>query len=113
MTFTLLPEKSLSIVLLHSAQTGERNEGGATILTVCKSREVRGHYLSFLFFDTRGASGSSVGQIKCLVINCKAIFRVEKQNTFTVNASIQWDLEKLNLYLKGLDYNLAKLSSHD
>ena len=100
---------TVPIVLL---QTGERNERAATILTVCKSREVRGLFIIFSFWHG-GHLGSSVGQIKCLVINCKAIFKVEKKNTFTVNASIQWDLEKINLYLKGLDYNLAKLSSHD
>ena len=98
--------------------TGKRNERAATMLALVKAVKCW-EYLSFLQFDTRqvrGASGSFVGQIKCLVINCKAIFGVEKQNTFTVNASIQRDLEKINLYLKGLEsqgYNLAKLSSHD
>ena len=89
---------TVPIVLL---QTGERNERAATILTVCKSREVRGLFIIF-FVLTRGASGSSVGQIKCLVINCKAIWRVEKPNTLPCCKCIHsnWMFKKSNYIIK-------------
>ena len=77
MTFT--PRESLTIVsLLHKEW---RNEGAATILALVKAVKFW-DYLSFFLFDTRpesGASGSFAGQIKCLVINCKAILELKSQ----------------------------------
>ena len=48
-------------------------------------------YLSFLQFDTRPGKhlGPTWDKLNVLSLNCKAILKVEKPNTFAVNTSIQ------------------------